>query len=298
MRVTVGLGLVEILVVAAVVAAIFAVARLLWPPGRRTGLASEPACGRCGYNTTGLASLRCPECGSDLRAVGIVTPATPPRRVYFATAAPLFSALWFFSALLASSVVERVVPAPRRCTVLTGLDQPHSGAYAGVDVYANGMAWGDERPAMSVGLSLRSRPGAQLRGIGALKVDPEAGSYSYLDTTPKNVSAASGFSGEVVKQWLAAAGVDTSDPRVRAEANRIAAAARRAGRRPATVTDLAGSSRSVGNDPHFIAISRSVSLAPVRLTWLPIPLLAAGVAVWLAGLAYLWQMTRDPTSGA
>lgn len=40
--------------------------------GRRV---TEPACGRCGYPARGLGSLDCPECGADLRDVGIVTPA-------------------------------------------------------------------------------------------------------------------------------------------------------------------------------------------------------------------------------
>ena len=33
-------------------------------------------CGRCGYSTRALTSFDCPECGGDLREVGIV----PPRR--------------------------------------------------------------------------------------------------------------------------------------------------------------------------------------------------------------------------
>ena len=32
----------------------------------------EPRCGQCGYLSKGAASFTCPECGSDLREVGIV----------------------------------------------------------------------------------------------------------------------------------------------------------------------------------------------------------------------------------
>jgi hypothetical protein len=35
---------------------------------------TEPSCGQCGYCVRGLESMTCPECGSDLRVVGIVTP--------------------------------------------------------------------------------------------------------------------------------------------------------------------------------------------------------------------------------
>ncbi len=38
----------------------------------RRGSGSGLACGKCGYATHGLTSLDCPECGSDLREVGIV----------------------------------------------------------------------------------------------------------------------------------------------------------------------------------------------------------------------------------
>jgi hypothetical protein len=43
---------------------------------------AEPSCGRCGYCVRGLESMICPECGSDLRKVGILTPGTlkPPGR--------------------------------------------------------------------------------------------------------------------------------------------------------------------------------------------------------------------------
>jgi hypothetical protein len=34
----------------------------------------EPSCRACGYAVRGLPSFRCPECGSDLREVGIDTP--------------------------------------------------------------------------------------------------------------------------------------------------------------------------------------------------------------------------------
>ena len=33
--------------------------------------AREPRCGRCGYIVIGLPSRICPECGSDLRTVGL-----------------------------------------------------------------------------------------------------------------------------------------------------------------------------------------------------------------------------------
>ncbi len=42
--------------------------------------AGEPGCGRCGYPARGLPTFTCPECGSDLREVGIVRPSSDHRR--------------------------------------------------------------------------------------------------------------------------------------------------------------------------------------------------------------------------
>lgn len=49
-----------------VIAVIAAESPRLW---RRSS--GEPGCGRCGYAVRGLSTFNCPECGSDLREVGI-----------------------------------------------------------------------------------------------------------------------------------------------------------------------------------------------------------------------------------
>src|SRR4051812_24607510 len=47
----------------------FAFALRKWNNRRR---GADPSCGRCGYLVKGLTTFTCPECGSDLREVGIV----------------------------------------------------------------------------------------------------------------------------------------------------------------------------------------------------------------------------------
>jgi hypothetical protein len=39
---------------------------------------TQPCCRACGYAVQGLPSFTCPECGSDLRVVGIDTPGMVP----------------------------------------------------------------------------------------------------------------------------------------------------------------------------------------------------------------------------
>src|SRR5688572_15999719 len=43
-----------------------------WRRGKRSGDGDLARCGHCGYAVTGLTTFTCPECGSDLREVGIV----------------------------------------------------------------------------------------------------------------------------------------------------------------------------------------------------------------------------------
>lgn len=48
--------------------------------GGRKGAAGEMACAGCGYSVRGLEQLHCPECGADLRAVGITSGGSAGRR--------------------------------------------------------------------------------------------------------------------------------------------------------------------------------------------------------------------------
>lgn len=66
-----GLLLILVLVLAAVIGFV------AFMIGRRSRVRSvaQPCCANCLYPVAGLTSLSCPECGSDLRTVGILTPA-------------------------------------------------------------------------------------------------------------------------------------------------------------------------------------------------------------------------------
>jgi len=66
---------------------------------------SDPSCGNCGYAARGISTLTCPECGSDLREVGIVRhqPSRFPMFVTFLVASIIvLCAVAFAMALLIS----------------------------------------------------------------------------------------------------------------------------------------------------------------------------------------------------
>lgn len=63
-------GILSLLILVALLAGlIFGI--VLWITGGRSGAGNEMACGGCGYAVRGLEALNCPECGADLRMVGI-----------------------------------------------------------------------------------------------------------------------------------------------------------------------------------------------------------------------------------
>ena len=55
--------------------------------------AADPTCGKCGYIVKGLTTFTCPECGSDLREVGIISAAAPPRSSGMNPSAPVTKTL-------------------------------------------------------------------------------------------------------------------------------------------------------------------------------------------------------------
>jgi hypothetical protein len=54
---------------------------------------ADPTCGQCGYCVRGISTLTCPECGSDLREVGIIP---PNKRIFGSKTIKLI--LWTFAA--------------------------------------------------------------------------------------------------------------------------------------------------------------------------------------------------------
>jgi len=83
---------------------------------------TAPSCGACGYAVAGLESLKCPECGADLREVGIVTPSTRAPSVL--PVVFLSSLALGFVLLIGATVLNRALwaatqPAPTRYGTLT-----------------------------------------------------------------------------------------------------------------------------------------------------------------------------------
>jgi hypothetical protein len=287
------IGVAELLVLAAMAVAAVAVVRALWRP-TRSG-AGEPSCGACGYSATGLESFTCPECGNDLRRVGILTPHTLARRPSYAAGVVLFTGLWAFTGTLAAGAVGELVPELRRYQHSLVLSSPKSRAYGAAEVRTSGRAWGDGRPTMNVTVELLTEAG-MTGPVGALWVEPRSGRYHFEDTDRRRFGADAGFGPDAVAAWLSAAGVKSDDPRVEAEARRIAGAVWR-GARGSRIGFAGGGvsqSTSTGADPQFRSARVTETVTSERPPWPVAAFVLVWVLAWAGGLRYLWQMTRRP----
>jgi hypothetical protein len=238
--------------------------------------AAPPACGACGYDTTGLTSLTCPECGADLRVVGIRRGRPAELGAGFVVAFVALLLAWAVCGFVLASAVSALSPARRFKDQVVRLSGPASGAYQAVDVVAHATGW--------EGAPVRARVDLQL-----VPLTPGA-------TPPAPLHASAGTDARAVLAWLSNAGVDASDPRVRDEAQAIAMSALRGLRTRERYGSggFTGSAVSGGMGGPFNSSSTTMR-AGGGSTALPSYLFAA---LWLGVLAaaarFLWRHARPP----
>ena len=156
-------GLIMLLVVLICVIGLVA----LWAAAlRRPSGGGLPACGRCGYPVKGLTALNCPECGGDLREVGITTPRSR-QKVTPLVFVMLWTLLLPIPALAISALMMTFYLAPRVDTLnqtirLSATQATHPDVEVEIDQRVT--TWGGG-PSFHGSSSAGSTP---LRGGGAL----------------------------------------------------------------------------------------------------------------------------------
>jgi hypothetical protein len=114
----VGVGVISVAMVLAVLS-FLGIIVLLWlavGPKRAKG----PSCGKCGYMVEGLQDLSCPECGSDLRKVGIDSPRSrmmPPIEFFVC-----WTALLILPLLVMYTLAHQAGPRVYTMTATFGLE--------------------------------------------------------------------------------------------------------------------------------------------------------------------------------
>ena len=186
----------------------------------RTQNRSEPVCGHCGYCVRGISQLICPECGSDLREVGIVAPNA--RRsdspICLGNLVDPAASRRGFSPLSAASGHGPPVRRAAKEHQANCLPAPYLNIT--LDLDAEGWPW---QPAI-IGAA-PFHPDRFTLSNHPLTIFLEAhvasGNYHYWSTSGTRLFQTSGFNATAIASWLAVSGVNAGDPNVRALCDQI-----------------------------------------------------------------------------
>jgi hypothetical protein len=271
------IGLVPWLMILAILAAVVVLIVLFIK--RRRPAQQEPSCGQCGYVVTGLPTFICPECGSDLREVGIVTTQSPralsplAKGIIWTIAFPLPALL--LGALITALGPHQLVES-RSCVV-----SPNSGAYTQIalDCTAKGPSSASLRTeTLVLRLTTLSTPSGPSK-TSELTVDPANFGYRYVGKDGQPVTASTGFDAHVILDWMEAVGIDGGNAAVQTETTELFAQANAMG------------APSGGNVPmpSFNTLKNSMHGTYGSPLWWTITQLILWPLIWLLGL---WRFAR------
>lgn len=170
---------------------------------------AEPRCRRCGYIVRGLPGHICPECGSDLRRIGIIrrgarVPLPRPLRLA-GWSAFVFLAV-FVPASVCWSSIEDYLPLVHEEHYSQGFS-PGSGAYRDLEFVYDTRNYGHEvAPPTVVTIRLTLLSG----GTRQMDVTGTKLGYQYFDANGRSHTAAEGLTPEVVADWMGDVGIKHS----------------------------------------------------------------------------------------
>jgi hypothetical protein len=188
----------------------------------------EPACEVCRYRIAGLSTFTCPECGTDLRATGIVTlPMEVRRRGSMLAAICGWIYLMFLLGGITLGAISAFMFAPAMSAMTGGGGSmttttpltPASAAYTRIDTIAT-INYGATVPGGTTGTTdyeLVLKDGS----VWKLAYPPVTGNYTITD--PTGAVTAAPDDGKGADALFAAAGLDMTDAKVAAEARELSA---------------------------------------------------------------------------
>ena len=182
----------------------------------RARKSNEPICGECGYPVKGLPSFTCPECGFDLRDVGIVTPQMPVPLSPFAKTI-ILTLFLPIPAYVATHTVKEIVPRVSTQRKRVNLTDPRSGAYSSLKITVHSRGRQTPYRVQQMDLELTNHEGS----IITLHIRGKELGYRFMNSRGDTIESSSGMTGDVLLDWLLTAGIDPSDEELQAEAMRI-----------------------------------------------------------------------------
>jgi len=188
---------------------------------RRRPAGAEPVCGRCGYNVRGLPTFTCPECGSDLREVGIRTAGQPRALGPWARVALWTLILPVPATIVSFGLLITVIPTVHDRSDTLDLDTAGSPSGLSLQLQAQGRALGGPpRRGLSAPVPLQrltlTLAGAQA-SAAPLEVDLRTLGYKCRQPNGDLLEQSIGLDASALRAWLTGAGVDVNDDRVQTQ---------------------------------------------------------------------------------
>lgn len=288
--------------------------------GARANHSGLPACGSCGYPARGIDSLNCPECGADLRVVGIVRPGEQNRLGFGCLLIPGFSiAAFVVAGILYAYLTEQVLPT-RLSDETTEWLEPVSAQYSRADltVHSTHTFPAGFHTASSLGLTASSNyssvgqssvtigyvtqtvPTAQFRTERIyidfwpkqavtfqwlpprVEIDSATGTVTWTDRQGKVYPPDNNFTDQEMLAVLNDLGADTSRPEVVAEAQELNAILKMLANGPGTHTTTSFSNPSSMS-------GGSYGVSPPWFIWAYV---SAWLVIWIAGILLIVRRMR------
>ncbi len=293
-------GVIFLLLGLVFVAAVF-VAVVLIARGRRgPGSHADPSCGACGYNVRGLSQLSCPECGADLREVGILTP-NMRRGIGPIGGVVLWSVIQLLPGMIGASlaiaflvpnVYTRTENASYAHRKYTGNETNPPTIIQTIDVSSAGKQtlwpwegrWPNKVPPNNLSIKVFTEQGSAAR----LDIDLNDTAYRYQDASGAIVEARAKVDEAVLTQWLESTGImsDTSQPDRQGEIDDLHTIVRNG---PLTGIENA-------NLPLFAQQGSGSSSGGHPAPWGVAVVISVWVLVWLAGAVFIYRRLSRRTS--
>ena len=226
-------------------------------------------CGKCSYRVEGLETLRCPECGSDLREVGIVTPATSGR-VSPVVWAILWTIILPLPAFFLYIIVASLLPAFYMNSRVVDLNQSRADA-------------GYSQVRMTLESETAASPNSYNKGRLALLLSSKQYGTEFM-FDPAAVESQTDRTPEAVAQWIAdETGMSAPDDLMVAEANELLEHIDNA---------IRNSSITTTDTSSFRGGSMSSSVRDVSKRWYQIGGFILWAVVWIFGIVVIFRRSR------
>ncbi len=182
--------------------------------GRRAA-AREPSCGRCGYAVAGLPTFICPECGGDMREVGVLTDEFR-KRLSQRWRAVLWTLLLPLPAVVISGAIGQFVQFQTTTSRLR-LPNPVSGGYRQIELVEVGAGYGTQSlESITIVLSTLAA-GAKPE----LHVSPRDLSHTSVDPAGRRTTLTEALTARSIYDWMRSAGVQGNTDALLAEATDV-----------------------------------------------------------------------------